>query len=92
MNNTKDVKEVKQGNLLGIFESLNFETVNAIQTPSERPPLIIHDDLLPTNDQVQIEENSCRTERLTDLIRKQQWSHLTREQKSRTEISHPRQS
>ncbi len=38
MNHTKGVKEVKQGTLLGTFESLNFETVNAIQTPSERPP------------------------------------------------------
>ncbi len=29
INNTKDVKEVKQGTLLGTFERLNFETVNA---------------------------------------------------------------
>ncbi len=47
MDNTKGVKEVKQGTLLGTFESLNFETVNAIQTPSERPLLEIHYDLLP---------------------------------------------
>ncbi len=46
MNNTKGVKEVKQRTLLGTFESLNFETVNAIQTPSERPPLEIHNALL----------------------------------------------
>ncbi len=46
MNNTKGVKEVKQETLQGTFESLNFITVNAIQTPSERPPLEIHNDLL----------------------------------------------
>ncbi len=77
MNNTKGVKDVKQRTLLGTFESLNFETVNTIQTPSERPPLEIHTDLLPTNDQVQTKENSSRTERLTQLIRQQQWNHLT---------------
>ncbi len=43
INNTKDVKEVKLGTLLGTFESLNFETVNAIQTSSERHPLFILD-------------------------------------------------
>ncbi len=82
MSNTKGVKEVEQGTLLGTFESLNFETVNAIQTPSERPPLEIRNDLLPKNDQVQPKENSSRTERLTELIRQQQWNHLTREQKA----------
>ncbi len=40
MNNTKGVKEVKQGTLLGTFESLNFETVNVIQTPSGILPKI----------------------------------------------------
>ncbi len=30
INNTKGVKEVKQGTLLGTFESLNFETVNVM--------------------------------------------------------------
>ncbi len=52
MNNTKGVKEVKPGTSLGTFESLNFETVNAIKTPSERAPLEIHNDLLPKNDQM----------------------------------------
>ncbi len=52
MNDTKVVKEVKQGTLLGTFVSLNFETVNAIQTPSESPLLEIHNDLLPNNDHV----------------------------------------
>ncbi len=69
INNTKGVKEVKQGTSPGTFESLNFETVNAIQTPSERPPQEIHKDLLPKNDQVQTKENSSRTECLTELIR-----------------------
>ncbi len=61
--------------------SLNFETVNAIHTPSERPPLEIHNDLLPKNDDVQTKENSIRTERLTELIRRQKRNHLSREQK-----------
>ncbi len=65
MNNTKGVKEVKQETLLGTFKSLNFETVNEIQTPSERPLPEIHIDLLPKNDQVPPKENSSRTERLT---------------------------
>ncbi len=91
INNTKGVKEVKQGTLLGPFENINFETVNAIQTPSERPPLEIHNDLLPKNDQVPTKENG-RTERFTESMRQQQWNRLTREQKSRTAISHPRQS
>ncbi len=82
INNTKGVKEVKQGTLLGTFESLNFETVNAIHTPSERPLLEIHNDLLPKNDEVQNKENSSRTERLTELIRQQKWNQLTREQKA----------
>ncbi len=47
INNTKGVKKVKQGTLLRTFESLNFETVHAIHTPSERPPLEIRNDLLP---------------------------------------------
>ncbi len=81
MNNTKGVKEVKQGTLLGTSESLNSETVNAVQTPSERSPLEIYNDLLPKNDQVQTKENSNRTEHLTELIRHQQWNHLTRDQK-----------
>ncbi len=81
ITNTKGVKEVKQGTLLGTFESLNFETVNAIQTPSERTPLEIHNDLLPKNDQVPTKENNNRTERLTELIRQQQWNHPTREKK-----------
>ncbi len=34
INNTKGVKEVKQGTLLGTFESLSFEIVNTNQTPS----------------------------------------------------------
>ncbi len=68
--------------MLGTFESINFETVNAIHTPSERPPLEIHNDLLPKNDEVQTKENSSRTERLTELIRQQKWNHLTREQKA----------
>ncbi len=59
------VKEVKQRTLLRTFESLHFETVNAIHTPSERPPLEIKNDLLPKNDDVQSKENSSRTERLT---------------------------
>ncbi len=71
INNTKGVKEVKQGTLLGTFESLNFETVNTIHTPSERPSLEIHNDLLPKNDEVQTNENSSRTESLTELIRQQ---------------------
>ncbi len=58
--------------MLGTFESLNFE----------RPPLEIHNDLLPNNDEVQTKENSSRTECLTELIRQQQWNHLTREQKA----------
>ncbi len=82
INNTKGVKEVKQGTLLGTFESLNFETVNTIQTPSERPPLEIHNDLLTKNYQVPNEENSSRTEDLTGLIRTQKWNHLTCEQKA----------
>ncbi len=82
MNNTKGVKKIKQGILLGTFESLNFETVNAIQTPSERPLLEIHNPLLIKNDQVQAKENSSRTEHLTELIRQQQWNHLTCEQKA----------
>ncbi len=57
INNTKGVKEVKQGTLLGTFQSLNFETVNAIPTPSERPPLEIYNDILPKNDDVQTKEN-----------------------------------
>ncbi len=52
INNTKGVKEVKQGTFLGTFESLYFETINAIQTPSECPPLEIHSDLLPKNGEV----------------------------------------
>ncbi len=56
------------------------------------PLLEIHNDLPPKNDQVQTKENSSRTERLTELIRQQQWDRLTREQKSRIEISHLRQS
>ncbi len=82
INNTIGVKEVKQGTLLGTFESLNFETVNAIHTPSEHPPLEIHNDLLPKNDEVQTIKNSSRTERLTKLMRQQKWNHLTREQKA----------
>ncbi len=84
INNTKGVKEVKQGTLLGTLESLNFETVNAIHTPSEHPPLEIHNDLLPKNDQVPTEENSSRTEHLIELIiiRQQKWNHLTHEQKA----------
>ncbi len=82
MNNTKGVKEVKQETLLCTFDSLNFETVNDIQTPFERPPLDIHNDFLPKNDQVPPKESSSRTERLTELIKQQQWNHLTREQKS----------
>ncbi len=82
INNTKGVKEVKQGTFQGTFESLNFETVNTIQTPSERPPLEIHNDLLPKNDQVPTEENSSRTERLTEFIRQQKWNYLTHEQKA----------
>ncbi len=57
INNTRGVKEVKQGTLLGTFETLNFETVTTIHTPSERPPLEIHNDLLPKNDQVQTKRN-----------------------------------
>ncbi len=82
MSNTKGVKEVKQGTLLGRFESLNFQTVNAIQTSSERPLLEIHNDLLPKNNQMPPKENSSRTEHLIELIRQQQWNHLTREQKA----------
>ncbi len=82
LNNTKGVKEVKQETLLRTFKSINFETVNAIQTPSERPPLEIHNDLLPKNDELQTNENSSRTERLTKLIRQQQWNHPTHEQKA----------
>ncbi len=82
INNTKRVKEVKQGTLLGTFESFNFETVNAIHTPSERPPLEIHNDLVLKNDDVQTKENSSRTERLMELIRQQEWNHLTHEQKT----------
>ncbi len=66
INKTKGVKEVKQGILLGTFESLNFETVNAIHNPSEHPSLEIHNDLLPKNDDVPTKENSSRTERLTE--------------------------
>ncbi len=50
INNTKGVKEVKHETLLGTFESHNFETVNAIHTPSELPSLEIHNDLLPKNE------------------------------------------
>ncbi len=82
INNTKGVKEVKQGILLGTFESLNIETVNAIHTPSGRPSLGIPNDLLPKNDDVPTKENSSRIERLTELIRKQKWTHLTCEQKA----------
>ncbi len=82
INNTKGVKEVKQGTLLGTFESLSFEIVNIIQAPSERPPLEIHNYLQPKNDEVQTKENSIRTERLTELIRQQKWNHLTHEQKA----------
>ncbi len=46
INNTKGVKEIKQETLLGTLK-VNFETVNAIHTPSERPSLEIHNDLLP---------------------------------------------
>ncbi len=83
INNTKGVKEVKEGTLLGTFESLNFETVSTIQTPSECPPLEIHNDLLPKNDQVQTKENSSRTEHLTESIRQLKWNHLTCEQKAK---------
>ncbi len=82
MNNTKGVKEVKQETLLWTFESLNFETINAIKTPSERPPLEINKYLLPKNYQVQTKENYSKTERLTELIRQQQLNHLTNEQKA----------
>ncbi len=82
INNTKGVKKVKQGTLLGIFESLSFETVSAIQAPSECPPLEIHNNLLPKNDEVQTKENCSRAERFTELIRQQKWNHLTREQKA----------
>ncbi len=82
INNTKGVKEVKQGTFLGTFESLNFETVKAIHTPPERPSLVIHNYLLPKNDDVPTKENSSRTKRLTELIRKQKWTHLTCEQKA----------
>ncbi len=82
MNNAQGVKEVKQGTLLGTFESLYFETVNSIQTPSERHLLEIHNDLLHKNDHVPPKENSSRTERLTELIRQQQWNHLTQEQEA----------
>ncbi len=68
--------------MLETFEILNFETVNAIHTPSERPPLEIHNDVLPKNDEVQTKENSSRTECLTELIRQQKWNHLTCEQKA----------
>ncbi len=62
INNTRGVKEVKQGTLLGTFETLNFEPVNAIHTPSERPPLEIHNNLLPKNYQKQTKENNSRTD------------------------------
>ncbi len=58
INNTKGVEEVKQGTLRGTFVSLNFETINAIHIPPECPPLEIHNNLLPKNEQVQTKENS----------------------------------
>ncbi len=66
----------------GTIERLNIETVNAIQNPSERPLLEIHNDLLPKKYQLPTEENSSRTERFTELVRQQKWNHLTREQKA----------
>ena len=41
MNDTKCTKELKMGTLLGSFELLSFETVNAIQPQLEQPPLEI---------------------------------------------------
>ena len=81
INNTKRVKEFKQGTLLGSFEPLNSEILNNIQPQKVHHTLEIQNDLLPANDQVNTQQNSSRPERLTELIKQQKWNHLTREQK-----------
>ncbi len=57
MNNTRGIKEVTQGTMLGTFEILHFESVNTIQTQSEHHSLEFENDLLPKNDRVKTQEN-----------------------------------
>ncbi|MPC37145.1 hypothetical protein E2C01_030619 [Portunus trituberculatus] len=51
MNNTKSVKELKQGILLGSFEQLGPQIVNSIQPQKVHHTLEIQNDL-PANDQI----------------------------------------
>ena len=67
--------------MLGSLEPLNSETVNDMQSHKVHHTLEIQDDLLPANDQVNIQQNSSRPERLAELIKQQKWNHLTRELK-----------
>ncbi|MPC61239.1 hypothetical protein E2C01_055306 [Portunus trituberculatus] len=89
MNNTKSVKEFKQGTLLWSFEHIGSETVNNIasETGNNIQPqkvqytLEVQNDFLPASDQGKAQEIHSRPEKLTELIKWQKGSYLTRVQK-----------
>ena len=69
VNNTKRTRAFKAGTLLGAYENLpgETETINTVKQ--------MHNDLLPSVDQTQ--SVGTRTERLEEIIKQQNWKHLT---------------
>lgn len=78
-NETKSEKELKAGTFLGTYEPLNSEKHGIEEQPVINQTREIHNDLLPTTDQVNTQ--GSRTERLSAIIKEQKWGHLTREQR-----------
>ncbi len=69
VNNTRSVKEIKVGTLLGSYEKGQFESEPVLMTHK------IHNDL-PESDQSKAQDK--RPERLRELIKEQNWKRLTK--------------
>jgi len=70
VNNTKSTKEFKLGTLVGSYEKEKFDLESVLMNHK------IHNDLLPESDQSK--DQGERPERLRELIKRQDWSHLTK--------------
>ncbi len=80
VNDTKAVKEFKPGTLVGSYEHFASEPEKLNRgTEVIRNTREIQSDLLPTTDEANIQ--GSRSERLNEIIKRQKWNHLNREQK-----------
>ncbi len=86
VNNTKAVKEFRTGTLVGSYEPFDAES-EYLRNDTEviRITHEMQNDLLPTTDQANTQ--GSRSERLTEIIKRQMWNHLTREE-GKTNISY----